>query len=61
MSDKKDFKNFYPVYSVDLSDQPQYISSTKSNVRGWPIVGALAVFPALRIFGECPSTSPISW
>ena len=29
--DKKDFKSLYPIYSVDLSDQPQKISDTKSN------------------------------
>jgi hypothetical protein len=32
MSIKKDFKNYIQyIYSVDLSDQPQIISSTKSN------------------------------
>jgi len=29
---KKDFKNLYPIYSIDLSDQPQKISDVKSNI-----------------------------
>ena len=29
---KKDFKNLYPMYSVDLTDQPQKISDVKSNI-----------------------------
>jgi hypothetical protein len=30
--DTKDFKNLYPIYSVDLSDQPKRISDAKSNI-----------------------------
>jgi hypothetical protein len=30
--DIKDFKNLYPIYSIDLSDQPKRISDVKSNV-----------------------------
>jgi hypothetical protein len=30
--DKKGFKKLYPIYSVGLSDQPQSVSSTNSNV-----------------------------
>jgi hypothetical protein len=30
--DKKDFKKLYPIYSADLSDQSQIISSTKCNI-----------------------------
>lgn len=29
---KNDFKNLYPIYSVDLSDQPRKISHVKSNI-----------------------------
>jgi hypothetical protein len=29
---KKDFKNLYPIYSIDLSYQPQKISDTKTNI-----------------------------
>jgi hypothetical protein len=29
---KKDFKNLYPIDSVDLSNQPQKISDVKSNI-----------------------------
>jgi inorganic pyrophosphatase/exopolyphosphatase len=28
----KDFKNVYPIYSVDLTDQPRKITDTKSNI-----------------------------
>ena len=31
-TDKKDFKNSYPIYSVDLSNQAQKISDVKSNI-----------------------------
>jgi hypothetical protein len=30
--DKKGFKSMYPIYSVDLTDQPQNISNIKSNI-----------------------------
>ena len=30
--DLKDFKNRYPIYSIDLSDQPKRISDAKSNI-----------------------------
>ena len=30
--DKKDFKNLYPIYSIDLTDQPKRISGVKSNI-----------------------------
>jgi hypothetical protein len=29
---KKDFKNLYPIYSIDLSDEPQKISDVKCNI-----------------------------
>jgi hypothetical protein len=32
MSIKKYFKNIYPIYSIDLSDQLQSISGTKSSI-----------------------------
>jgi hypothetical protein len=28
----KNFKNLYPIYSIDLSDQPQRISDMKTNI-----------------------------
>lgn len=31
-TDKKEFKNNYPIYSIDLSDQPQATSDAKSNI-----------------------------
>jgi hypothetical protein len=30
--DFKDFKNLYPIYSIDLSSQPKRISDAKSNI-----------------------------
>jgi hypothetical protein len=29
---KNDFKNLYPIYSIDLTDQPKRISGMKSNI-----------------------------
>jgi hypothetical protein len=30
--DTKDLKNIYPIYSIDLTDQPKSISDAKSNI-----------------------------
>jgi len=30
--DFKDFRNLYPIYSIDLSNQPKRISDAKSNI-----------------------------
>ena len=30
--DLKDFKYLYPIYSIDLSNQPKRISDAKSNI-----------------------------
>ena len=30
--EKKGFKSMYPIYSIDLTDQPQSISNVKSNI-----------------------------
>jgi len=30
--DKKGFKTMYPIYRIDLSEQPQNISNIKSNI-----------------------------